>query len=146
MSDEAKKKRDKERVDKVASAIERMFEGFPKWQRLMLMKSHFLQSPEEKKARLKLVQDLSVELAEVKKTQRFILFGETAIEAVIEGDWEKVSDVMGWLTFSQEPLEAMNAQAPAWAKFRELLRVACVEANHREDLEVRHAQGQSERN
>lgn len=143
MSDEEDKK---ERLKKAEGVIEKLFEGFPAYQRKRLMASHFLQDPDEKKARLKLVQDLSIELAEIKKVQRFTLFGETAIEAVIEGDWKQVADVMGWLTFSQEPLDSTQAQAPSWTKFRELLRVGCVEAKHREDLIIRQVLGQKENN
>jgi hypothetical protein len=125
-----------ENSKKASAFIEKLFSGFPDYQRRRLMQSHCLQSPEEKKARVKLVQELSAELAEIRKTERFILFGETAIEAVIEGDWKQVADVMGWLTFKDEPLESMQQQAPKWEKFRRLLRIACVEARHRQELEA----------
>ena len=45
-----------------------------------------------------------------------------------------------------EPLESMQAQAPSWARFRELLRVGCAEARHREELMIKHALGQKESN
>jgi hypothetical protein len=144
VSDDDKKTAD--RLRKASEMITRMFEGFPAHQRGRIMQSHFLQSPEEKKARLKLVQELSLELAEVKKQQRFTLFGETAMEAVIEGDWKKVADVMGWLSFSREPLESMREQAPSWARFRELLRLGCVEARYRDELAYRESTGQKENN
>lgn len=126
--------------------VEKLFDGYPAYQRRRLMGSHCLQSPDEKNARIRLVQELSLELAEVKKSQRFILFGETAIESVIEGDWKRVADVMGWLTFKDESLESMQAQAPSWERFRELLRIACVEARHRQELLEKHVFGQKENN
>lgn len=136
----------KDAVDKAGEFIRRMFDGFPEYQRQRLTRSHCLQPPEEKKARVKLVQELSLELAEIRKTERFVLFGETAIEAVIEGDWKQVADVMGWLTFQDEPLQYMQQVAPKWEKFRRLLRVACVEARHRQELEAQLYLGKKEGN
>ncbi len=126
------------------SLIERMMEGYPEFKRRQLLNSHCLASPEEKKARLKLVQALSVELAAIRKQDRFVLFGESAIECVMEGDWNGVADRMGWLTFSDENLEYRQHMAPIWAKFREMLQVACVEARHRQESELKEFRGEKE--
>lgn len=126
---------------KAEDVLSKLFDGFPEYQRQRLMQSHFLQPPDEKKARVKLVQELSLELAEIRKSERFTLFGESAIEAVIEGDWKKVADVMGWLTFKDEPLQHMEQVAPKWERFRRLLRVACVEARQRQELEMQRLLG-----
>jgi len=143
MSEEGKKK---EGLKKAFAAIDRMLEGFPEHQRQRLMRSYCISDPEERKARLKLVQELSVELAEVRKQDRFVLFGESAIEAVIEGDWKGATDRIEWLTFKKEPLVHMERMAPIWARFREMLAVACAEARLRHDLAVKHALGQKEGN
>lgn len=134
MSDDSSKK--------AGEFVRKLFEGFPDYQRKRLMQSHCIQDPEEKKARVKLVQELSLELAEIRKSERFILFGETAIEAVMEGDWKQVADVSEWLTFSGEAFEYRQHMARVWTKYREALRVACVEARHRQERLHRQVLGQ----
>lgn len=133
----------KDAEKRVEDILRRMFDGVPEWKRQQVMRSHCLQAPEEKKARLKLIQDLSIELASVREQQVFATaFGVTAIEAVVEGDWKRVADHIDWLSFREESEDLRAKVSPLWEKFREMLRIACVEARHREEQLMKQVLGQ----
>jgi hypothetical protein len=84
-----------------------------------LATSWCLQTPEEKKRRLAIVVQLSVELAKIRETTiAATRIAERAIEAVIEGDWKTVQDHADWL----KPGEILEPpHHTLYATFRELL-------------------------
>lgn len=80
------------------------------------------QPREERKRRLNAIMHLSVELARVRETTAFSTrLAESAIEAVIEGDWKMVEEWAGHFTFNDESVELRQKYAPIFSTFRELL-------------------------
>jgi len=138
MSEKGEKK---DLPDPFKKFFHRMMDKFAEYQWERLLASHFLQSPQEKKARLRNVMELSVELASVKGQLKFATaFGESAIEAVIEGEWKRVADHIDWLSFNDDP-STKERYGEAWRKFREILHAACVEARHRQELALKDPTG-----
>lgn len=87
-----------------------------------LAASWTLQSREERKRRLTAVMRLSVELARVREVTGFSTrLAESAIEAVIEGDWKMVEEWAGHFTFDDEREELRREYAPVYLTFSELL-------------------------
>lgn len=81
-----------------------------------------LQPPEERKRRRHAIIQLSIELGRIRETTAFsTLLAETAIEAVIEGDWKMVEEWAEHFTFDEEREELRQRYAPVFAVFRELL-------------------------
>lgn len=118
--------------DSFRGVFRRMMSTFREHQWRHILACYYLQSREEQKARLRAVQELSVELADIKKSGLYATaFGDTAIEAVIQGDWRMVRETIGWLSFADEHEELRAKEAPRWEKFRALLLIACNAAEHR---------------
>jgi hypothetical protein len=87
-----------------------------------LTASWSLQPREERDRRLGAVMRLSVELARVRETTNFSTrLAESAIEAVIEGDWKMVEEWAGHFTFDEESEDLRQKYAPIFLMFRELL-------------------------
>jgi len=110
----------------------RMMGTFAEHQWKSILASYCLQPPAEKKARLRAVVELSVELTEIKKTRRFgTALADSAIEAVIEGDWKKARMCISWFSFTDESEELRREEAPHWEKFRAILLAVCDGAEQR---------------
>jgi hypothetical protein len=108
----------------------RMMETFHEYQWKQLLRSWTLQSKEERRARLRTIIQLSIELDGIRKVSNFaVRIGESAVEAVIEGDWKQAQDLAGDLTFHDDP-HCQDA-AQRWEPFVLVLRAACVEALRR---------------
>lgn len=87
-----------------------------------LSASWAIQTREERKRRLGAVMQLSVELAKICETMTFSSrLAESAIEAVIEGDWKMVEEWAEYFAFADEREEIRIPCAPVYATFRELL-------------------------
>jgi hypothetical protein len=87
--------------------------------------SWVLQSPEEKKRRRRAIIELAIELGRIREVTQFsTLLAETAIEAVIEGDWKRVEEWAEHFTFVGESDELCDEYAPIFAVFTEMLRQA----------------------
>ncbi len=90
------------------------------------------QDKDERKARLRTIIALSVELDKIKAVSTFsTLLGAGAIEDVIEGDWKSVSMWASFFTFEQEGPEYVQNYGPLWQGFVAILRGAAVEAAQR---------------
>ena len=85
-----------------------------------------------RKHRLKTLIALVLELEEIKKVSIFsTAFGEMAIEAVIQGDWRELEEVVGYQTFKAESKEIQDQFAPLWEKFRAIAETAIAEERRR---------------
>lgn len=117
--------------------MRKMMDTFEEYRWHSILRSHVLAVPEERRARLKTIMELSVELAKVKETT----FGSTglaegAIEAVIEGDWARVEQSSTYFTFEEEK----GSHDPTYAdrmnklyeRFRGVLLAAAAEGKRRE--------------
>lgn len=90
-----------------------------------VQESWFRQERDERKRRLGFVMELSVELVKIKEQIMFCTaLAESAIEAIIEGDWRMVKDWADHLSFEDERIEIHASSAHVYAKFRELLMQA----------------------
>lgn len=116
--------------------LDQMMAAYERWQWISLLRSYYLGSPEEKKARLQAIMELSVELAKVTAvTIQSSAFGKAAIEAIIEGDWKKASEYCGYLTFEEErgtSEDFYRRMNELYEPFRAILMAACAEARRRE--------------
>jgi hypothetical protein len=87
-----------------------------------LTASWAIQPREERKRRLGAVMQLSVELTRIQETTAFSTrLAESAIEAVIEGDWKQVEEWTAHFTFADENDQIRQQYAPIFTVFRELL-------------------------
>jgi ASC-1-like (ASCH) protein len=87
----------------------------------------------ERKHRLRTVVALSVELEKVRSVDRFSsVLGESAIEAVIQGDWRGVDQVVEFLTFESEGEKTAQKYGPLWEDFRIIAQAASAEARKRQ--------------
>ena len=55
-----------------------------------------------------------------------------AIEAVIQGDWKELEEVIGYQTFKTEHPETQAEFAPLWEKFRLIAETAIAEERRRD--------------
>jgi hypothetical protein len=91
-----------------------------------------LQDKPTRKHRLATVIALSVELDAIKKVDIFsTAWGEQIIEAVIQGDWREVEEVVAYVTFDTERAELRERYNPLWERFRALALTACAEEHRR---------------
>lgn len=91
-----------------------------------------LQDKPTRKHRLTTVMALSVELDAIKKVDIFsTACGEQVIEAVIQGDWREVEEVIAYVTFDTERDELRERYKLLWEKFRALALTACAEEKRR---------------
>jgi hypothetical protein len=115
------------------SISEKLMEMFEERQLEEILRSWCLADKATRKHRLKTIIALSVELEEIKKVNIFsTLFGEMAIEAVIQGDWRELEEVVGYQTFKTEHPETQAEFAPLWEKFRLIAETAIAEERRRD--------------
>lgn len=113
--------------------FEKMRAQFDEYRFRMLLRSHFLQSREERQARVRAIIELSAELHRIRQTKIFATrLGESAIEAVIEGDWKRAEEFIPELSFDDEDEDTKARYGPLWEPFTATLRAVCAEAKLRE--------------
>lgn len=106
--------------------------NFEEYRFRQLLRSHFLQPPDERKARMSTLIELAAELHRIKKMDIFATkLGEGAVEAVIEGDWERAEGYVSDLRFKDEDEGLRLRYAPLWEPFVITLQAACAEARRR---------------
>lgn len=102
--------------------IDKMLERFGEHQLERIEASWFRQSREERRARLRVVTALVLELEKIRKvTIHATAIGEGAIGAVIEGDWKDVAGYADDLSWSDEP-DCRRLYGELWAPFVTILR------------------------
>lgn len=113
--------------------VQRIMDSFAKHQWGLVMQSYGLQSPDERKARLRTVMALSVELDKIRQQNRFsTALAEGPIEDIIKGDWRGASQYIEMFEFKDEGAEIKERIAPLWEAFRDILRAAVADAEMRE--------------
>lgn len=111
----------------------RMMDTFAEYQWKALLRSHFLAEPEEKKARLAAIRELSVELAKIEAVSiQSTRFGARVIECIVEGNWKEAEEYNSDLAFDEFPEPDRTFYAQLWEKFRAITMAACAEAKRRE--------------
>lgn len=107
-------------------------ERFAEWQMERFQRSFYNADRLERRARLRVVTELVLELEEIKKISVFsTALGQGMIEDVIEGDWRRVADGAVWATFADEDQWLRDTYAPLWSKFAAIARGAADEAKLR---------------
>ena len=115
------------------SLSEKMLAMFEERQLEEIIRSWCLADKATRKHRLKTIIALAIELEEIKKVNIFsTLFGEMAIEAVIQGDWKELEEVIGYQTFKTEHPDIQAQFAPLWEKFRLIAETAIAEERRRD--------------
>jgi len=115
------------------STSEKLISMFEERQLEEILRSWCLANKATRKHRLKTIIALAVELEEIKKVNIFSTsFGEMAIEAVIQGDWKELEEVVGYQTFKTEHPETQAEFAPLWEKFRLIAETAIAEERRRD--------------
>jgi hypothetical protein len=98
----------------------------------MFQASWCLQDKPTRKHRLATTMALSIELDAIRKVSIFsAAFGEQTIEAVIQGDWREVEELVGFMTFDTESPDLREKYNPLWENFRTLALTACAEEKRR---------------
>lgn len=114
------------------STSEKLAKAYEEHLLQMVQESWCLQDKPTRKHRLTTVIALSVELDAIKRVNIFsTACGEQVIEAVIQGDWREVEEMVEYLTFSTECSEIQEKYCPLWEKFRTLALTACAEEKRR---------------
>lgn len=110
------------------SISEKLISMFEERQLEQILLSWCLIDKAERKHRLKTIIALTIELEEIKKASRFsCMFGELAIEAVIQGDWKELEEVANSQTFKSESNDIQIKYAPLWDNFRLIAETAIAE-------------------
>ena len=110
----------------------RMLGTFAEHQWEGILRCYRLASRDERKARLRVVMELSVELVKIRKENIFcVAFGERIIEDIIEGDWLSAERDNSELTF-EDTVERQAYYDELWSVFRAIVLSACSEAKCRE--------------
>ena len=114
------------------SISEKMMTMFEERQLEEITRSWCLADKAVRKHRMRTIIALAVELEEIKKVNIFSTsFGEMAIEAVIQGDWKELEEVVGYQTFKSEHPDIQAQFAPLWEKFRLIAETAIAEERRR---------------
>ncbi len=99
-------------------------------------RSFCLADREERKARLRAVMALSVELERIKAESIFGTgLAEGVIEDIIEGNWRAALDLGMTFTFADEREDLRVRESTRWAKFVEIVRVECALGENRAKAE-----------
>lgn len=102
-----------------------MFVNFTEQQ---VLRSWCLQPRDERKARLRAVIELSVELARIRAIDAFATaIGESVIEDVIQGDWDRAEEGAEFFLFNGEGEELRAKYGLLWTNFVTLVRTFCAE-------------------
>ena len=118
--------------DRLNRVFEFFSDRFAEWQLERFQRSFYNADRLERRARLRVVTELVLELEEIKKVSMFsTALGQGAIEDVIEGDWRRVADNAVWFRFDEESVELRERYAPLWSKFVAILQGAAAEAKLR---------------
>lgn len=97
-----------------------------------LARSFCVVSREERQARVQTIIELSVELERIRKESIFATrLAQGVIEDVIEGDWTGALQLGFHFLFEEEIDQLRVAEAPRWAGFVEIIRVAAALAQKR---------------
>jgi len=114
------------------SISEKMMAMFEERQLEEIMNSWCLADKAARKHRLRTIIALAIELEAIKKVSIFSTsFGEMAIEAVIQGDWKELEEVVGYQTFNAEHPDIQAKFAPLWERFRLIAETAIAEERRR---------------
>jgi len=117
---------------KKEDVFQKLMQIFHENQTKSLERSWCLQSPEERKFRLKSIIELSVELARAKEKTIFCAaFAEGVIESIIEGDWDDARQGAQMLKIEGESEEVRMRYAPIWENFVLLTEAFCAQAKNR---------------
>lgn len=121
--------------DPFKSAFDRMMSMVEEHQVEMLSRSYCLAMRPERKARLRAIIELSVELEKIRAVSiQATGMHESIIESIIEGDWKRAAET-DRLTLA-EPKSYHPEQAEVyrklWENFRTILMAAVAEAARRE--------------
>jgi hypothetical protein len=97
-----------------------------------ILRSWCLADKETRKHRLRTVIELTLELEKIKKVSLFsTAFGEMAIEAVIQGDWQELKEIINFQDFRTEDAKIREEFAPLWENFRVIAQTAIAEEQRR---------------
>jgi hypothetical protein len=120
----------------MSNSIEKFFESltgsmFAQHLAERFARSWFSAMRPERRARMRVITQLIVELENIRKVSDFATgIGEGLIEDVIEGNWQDVDRCAGDLEFKDD--SARRARyAPLWATFVMIARAACAQARER---------------
>jgi hypothetical protein len=90
--------------------------------------SWFMADRRERRARLRAVESLSVELAKIREqTIQATGLAESVIEDIIEGDWDAAGRMVEHLTFADGQEIYRTKFAPIYEDFVLICRTACAE-------------------
>lgn len=124
--------------------FDRMLGTFAEHQWEALCRSYVLAMRPERKARLRAIMELSVELDRIKKVSIFGTgFHEQIIEEIIQGDWKQAAETNRLMldpesaTDHQPGWEEHNERyRKLWEGFRAIVMMACAEAAKRASGEM----------
>jgi len=103
--------------------FDKLLAQFGEYRMEQVSRSWCLVLPDERRHRLRVVMDLSVELAKIKLASGFATrLGESAIEAVIQGDWKQVAEYAAMFTWEDHARYGV-----IWESFVLILRTAGAE-------------------
>ncbi len=112
---------------KASSLLDKLLTQFDEYRMKQISRAWCLVSLDERRHRLRVVMNLSVELTKIKQTSGFATrLGENAIEAVIEGDWKHVAEYAAMFAWDED-LGVKKNYGPLWEPFALILRTACAE-------------------
>lgn len=98
-----------------------------------LLSSYCMAMRPERRARMRHILELAVELDKIKQKSVFgTAFHEQCIEAIIEGDWEEVARTNAFLAEPGCMPEHREEYVKLWENFRTLVMAACAEAKLRQ--------------
>lgn len=121
----------------IDDAIHQMFLRVGEHRLKAFMGSWFMAEKDERRKRLALVMELSVELERIREHSIFATgTAVAAIEAVIEGDLAGMKIWAESFSFEEEGEDIRTRYAPLWRSFRETLEAACVIAEARDRAPV----------
>ena len=121
----------------IDDAIKQMFERVGEHRLKAFMASWFMAERDDRKRRLTVVMQLSLELQKIREVSGFATrLGEAAIESVIEGDIAVMRTWAESFAFEDEDLGIRMRYEPLWRAFRRTLEAALViaEAHGKEPI------------
>lgn len=110
--------------------IDSLMENYEQHQIEMINQSWYFADKETRAHRLHTIIALVLELENIKKVNKFSCnFGLMAIEAVIQGDWKELENIVEFQKFEGESKEIQENIAPLWETFRLIALTAIAQAN-----------------
>lgn len=119
------------------AAFARVTEMVEEHQVKKLLWSYCMAMRPERRARLRAIIELSVELDKIKQKSVFgTAFHEQCIEAIVEGDWEEVEQTNAFLAEPGCFPEQRAEYVALWENFLAMVMAACAEAKRRQTGQI----------